>query len=110
VKLLGLCKHNATLFIITDFIEGGDLRRHLKNKNLKLSWSLRVRIARDCAAAMAYMHSKNILHRDFKFGIVQDFHFFHSFVSGFVVCVLLATCLNDVCCRARTYWSQWTGA
>ncbi len=66
VKLMGLCKHNNTLFIITEFIEGGDLRRHLKNKDLKLSWSLRVRIARDAASAMAYIHSKETLHRDFK--------------------------------------------
>ncbi len=66
VKLMGLCKHNNTLFIITEFIEGGDLRRHLKNKELRLSWSLRVRIARDCAAALGYMHGKAILHRDLK--------------------------------------------
>ena len=66
VQLLGLCKHNETLFIITEFVEGGDLRRHLKNKNLKLTWALRVKIATDCAAAMAYLHRKSILHRDFK--------------------------------------------
>jgi serine/threonine protein kinase len=66
LKLMGLCKHNNTLFIITEFIEGGDLRRHLKNKELRLSWSLRTRIARDCAAALGYMHGKSILHRDLK--------------------------------------------
>lgn len=66
LQLLGLCKHQNTLFIITEYIEGGDLRRHLKNKSLKLSWLLRTRIARDSAAAMAYMHSKMTLHRDFK--------------------------------------------
>lgn len=48
LKLLGLCKHGNNLFIITEFIEGGDLRRHLKNKALRMSWSLRTRIARDC--------------------------------------------------------------
>lgn len=66
LKLLGLSKHNDNLFIITEFVEGGDLRRHLKNKTLKLSWGLRVRLARDSAAAMAYMHERSILHRDFK--------------------------------------------
>lgn len=66
LQLLGLCKHESTLFIITEYIEGGDLRRHLKNKSLKLSWLLRTKIARDSAAAMAYMHSVSILHRDFK--------------------------------------------
>lgn len=66
LKLLGLCKHEDTLYIITEFVEGGDLRRHLKNHSLKLSWHLRVRIAKDCADAMAYLHSKSILHRDFK--------------------------------------------
>ncbi len=66
LQLLGLCKHDDTLYIITEFVEGGDLRRHLKNKDLKLSWQLRVRIAADCADAMAYLHAKSILHRDFK--------------------------------------------
>jgi len=66
LQLLGLCKHQDTLFIITEYIEGGDLRRHLKNKELKMTWNLRVKIARDSAAAMAYMHQKQTLHRDFK--------------------------------------------
>ncbi len=42
---------------------GGDLRRYLKNPSIEISWKLRVQIAADVAKAMAFLHSKKIMHR-----------------------------------------------
>eukprot|EP01088_Endostelium_zonatum_P017904 TRINITY_DN5533_c0_g1_i2.p1 TRINITY_DN5533_c0_g1~~TRINITY_DN5533_c0_g1_i2.p1 ORF type:complete len:269 (+),score=53.94 TRINITY_DN5533_c0_g1_i2:45-851(+) len=68
VQLLGICITADEILIITEFVSGGDLRTRLKNvqKFPKLSWNLRVRIARDMALAMNYLHSQNRMHRDLK--------------------------------------------
>eukprot|EP01104_Vermistella_antarctica_P021201 TRINITY_DN941_c0_g1_i2.p1 TRINITY_DN941_c0_g1~~TRINITY_DN941_c0_g1_i2.p1 ORF type:complete len:387 (-),score=111.37 TRINITY_DN941_c0_g1_i2:105-1265(-) len=66
VQLLGLCKHQTGIFIVTEFVRGGDLRKVLKNTARHLPWSLRCKIASDVAAAMAYLHSRSIIHRDLK--------------------------------------------
>ena len=39
------------------------VKNHIKNAP-EFSWSLRISIARDIAAGMAYLHSSNIIHRD----------------------------------------------
>lgn len=66
VQLLGLCKDSSGIYIVTEFIPGGDLRSKLKNDNIHLSWYLRVKIAIDVAYAMNYLHSKKLIHRDLK--------------------------------------------
>jgi LIM domain kinase 1 len=66
VQLLGLCKDDTGIYIVTEFIPGGDLRSKLKDSDLELSWHLRVKIAIDVAYAMNYLHSKKMIHRDLK--------------------------------------------
>eukprot|EP01098_Paradermamoeba_levis_P014665 TRINITY_DN70_c0_g1_i3.p1 TRINITY_DN70_c0_g1~~TRINITY_DN70_c0_g1_i3.p1 ORF type:complete len:360 (-),score=123.87 TRINITY_DN70_c0_g1_i3:147-1097(-) len=67
VQFLGLSKSSdGNIFIITEFIPGGDLRKILKNKSIPLGWKLRVKIAIDVASAMSFLHSKGIIHRDLK--------------------------------------------
>jgi LIM domain kinase 1 len=66
VQLLGLCKDDTGIFIVTEFIPGGDLRSKLKDDSIELSWHLRVRVAIDVAYAMNYLHSKKMIHRDLK--------------------------------------------
>ncbi len=66
MQLLGLCKDTTGIYIVTEFIPGGDLRSKLKDENLALSWHLRVRVAIDVAYAMNYLHSKKMIHRDLK--------------------------------------------
>ncbi|ELR17849.1 protein kinase domain containing protein [Acanthamoeba castellanii str. Neff] len=66
VQLLGLCKDDTGIYIVTEFIPGGDLRSKLKDDSLELSWLLRVKIAIDVAYAMNYLHSKKMIHRDLK--------------------------------------------
>jgi len=66
VQLMGLCKHTSGLYIVTEYIPGGNLRKKLKDKSIEMSWELRAKIAVDVSAAMAYLHSRNVIHRDLK--------------------------------------------
>lgn len=65
VGFCGVCLHKSTgLYIVTEFIEGGDVRSVLKKR--EMDWATRVQIALDLAKAMYYLHSKKIIHRDLK--------------------------------------------
>jgi hypothetical protein len=61
----GICVHSTGLYIITEFVSGGDVRKLLK-VNPSLSWKKKVRISVDLAKAMLFLHSKKIIHRDLK--------------------------------------------
>ncbi len=50
--------------IFTQFINGGSLEDQLHDRSVELSWSVRIKIARDIARGMAYLHSRGIFHRD----------------------------------------------
>lgn len=63
---MGLCKHSSGLYIVTEFVPGGDLRHLLKDEIKDVSWKLRIKMALDTATAMTYLHSKNVVHRDLK--------------------------------------------
>jgi len=66
VQLIGICIENNEVYIVTEFVTGGSLRKRLKNKEIVLDWPLKVHIAKNLALAMTYLHSKNIIHRDLK--------------------------------------------
>lgn len=83
VQLIGLCYNEKYVYLVTEYITGnltmlikfkkiltniigGDLRAHIKNSNGKLTWDLKIQIALDIAKAMAFLHSKDIIHRDLK--------------------------------------------
>lgn len=65
VQFSGICVHSTGLYIITEFVSGGDVRKLLK-ANPSLSWKKKVRISSDLAKAMLFLHSKKIIHRDLK--------------------------------------------
>jgi len=50
---------------VTEWVAKGDLTKVLK-EGMPIPWSQLVRYAKDAAAAMAYLHQKNIMHRDLK--------------------------------------------
>jgi LIM domain kinase 1 len=66
VQFMGLSRNGTDVYIVTEYIPGGDLRKLLKDEAKELSWLLRARIATDVAYAMTFLHSKGLIHRDLK--------------------------------------------
>ncbi|KAJ8439071.1 hypothetical protein Cgig2_018465 [Carnegiea gigantea] len=71
IKLLGCCLETKEPLIVYEFVPNGTLFEHLHNHNKEfiLSWEMRLRIASETVAAIAYLHSgspTSIYHRDIK--------------------------------------------
>ncbi|XP_047968087.1 wall-associated receptor kinase-like 1 [Salvia hispanica] len=71
VKLLGFCLESAVPRLVYEFIPNGTLFSHIHHphEDFPLFWELRVRIAKQVAGALAYLHSAAsvpIYHRDIK--------------------------------------------
>jgi len=65
VQLMGLCTETGDIYIITEFVGGGNLR-HILKSDMELTWERRLAFALDVALAMTYLHHKDIMHRDLK--------------------------------------------
>src|SRR5687767_9093511 len=58
IKFYGAFKGEGNIVnILTEYLEGGDLRRLVKDKSVPLGWKYRSKVALGCAKALAYMHS-----------------------------------------------------
>lgn len=70
VKLYGCTsRHSQELLLVYEYIPNGTVADHLHGKlanSGQLSWSVRLKIAIETANALAYLHRKDIIHRDVK--------------------------------------------
>ncbi|XP_040361662.1 wall-associated receptor kinase 5 [Rosa chinensis] len=71
VKLLGCCLETQTPLLVYEFVSNGTLYEHIHKKNGKgpLSFGLRMKIATETSASLAFLHystSMQIVHRDVK--------------------------------------------
>jgi hypothetical protein len=63
--------------LVMELGSNGSLYQYLRNSKGKVDWSLRLRIAKDLAAGLAYLHEvKRVIHQDIKsLNVVLDKHF-----------------------------------
>ncbi|GKF36715.1 kinase RLK-Pelle-LRR-XI-1 family protein, partial [Tanacetum coccineum] len=85
VKLYGFCLHNKCNFLVYEYMEKGSLFYALSDDELavEVDWMKRVKIIKDVAHALAYMHhdcNPPIVHRD----ISSNNILLNSKMEGFV--------------------------
>ncbi|KZT64857.1 kinase-like protein [Daedalea quercina L-15889] len=67
VLYLGLSQApDSRIFIISEFIDNGNLRLYIHDKSKPFPWRLRISFATDIARALAYLHARKCIHRDLK--------------------------------------------
>ncbi|KAF9040142.1 kinase-like domain-containing protein [Panaeolus papilionaceus] len=54
------------IFIVSEFIENGNVRLYIHDKSKPFPWKLRLSFATDVARALAYLHARKCIHRDLK--------------------------------------------
>ncbi|KAF8584461.1 kinase-like protein [Ramaria rubella] len=67
VLYLGLSRApDGRIFIISEYIENGNLRLYIHDKTKPFPWRLRLSFATDICRALAYLHARKCIHRDLK--------------------------------------------
>ncbi|XP_006653141.2 L-type lectin-domain containing receptor kinase IX.1-like [Oryza brachyantha] len=73
VDFMCWCSHNAQknsiVFLVYEFVDNGNLRVHLHEKETVLPWTMRYKIVKDICSALVYLHHERhpfVLHRNIK--------------------------------------------
>ncbi|XP_026384147.1 proline-rich receptor-like protein kinase PERK3 [Papaver somniferum] len=69
VCLFGCCEEDGEQYLVYEFCSNGNLAQHLLRRNTDLTWDRRVKIMRDCAIALKFLHNNPYgctVHRDIK--------------------------------------------
>jgi LIM domain kinase 1 len=64
LQFIGLCAHDGFLWLVSEFVANGALSKLLYDTTQPIAWSRRVRFALDVTQALAFIHSKQLMHRD----------------------------------------------
>jgi protein kinase 1 len=64
LQYVGACVSGGQLHPLTEYVNGGSLEQLLQDGKVDLSWSVRVKLAKEIAFGMQYLHSHGFLHRD----------------------------------------------
>ncbi|KAF9970700.1 hypothetical protein BGZ73_006554 [Actinomortierella ambigua] len=65
IQFFGTTYHNGAFVLVTDFAEGGNLKRAIEKFTLS-DWTAKERISQEIASGLAYLHHNKIIHRDLK--------------------------------------------
>lgn len=65
---MGACTLPGNFFIVSEFMPKGDMERMLRDKNIQFSLYQRMKMAKDAALGMNWLHCSNpmFIHRDLK--------------------------------------------
>ncbi|OVA05701.1 Protein kinase domain [Macleaya cordata] len=69
VCLFGCCNEDGEQYLVYEYCPNGNLAQHLLKRDTALTWEKRVKILRDCAIALKFLHNNPygcIVHRDIK--------------------------------------------
>ncbi|KAI8441856.1 hypothetical protein MSG28_005540 [Choristoneura fumiferana] len=64
LRFIGVLYRDKRLQLVTEYVAGGTLYNLIQDAGVPLSWAARVRLARDVAAGVGYLHRMNVIHRD----------------------------------------------
>jgi serine/threonine protein kinase len=73
LMILGMVLEQRHQCLVSEFCSGGSLHGYIHGH--RLSWENKIHIARQVAAAMEYLHSQSVLHRDLKVSCLHSFLF-----------------------------------
>jgi len=68
VQLLGIAyeESSRTIYLLAELMEYGSMRDLISSRGSNLPWKLRIKLAKDAAKGIAYLHSRKVIHRDLK--------------------------------------------
>jgi len=57
---------DGRIFIVSEFIDNGNVRLYIHDKTKQFPWRMRMSFATDVTRALAYLHARKCIHRDLK--------------------------------------------